>query len=98
MEKILIAIAALWILFELIEHVVFPLVWAFVTRKKRSVCGPTGMLGKVGVVEQWEGAEGRIYVNGELWQAVSDSPLSTGDKALIQDIKGLKVRVEPLKD
>jgi len=36
------------LLFELIEHVVFPLFWFIKERKRRSVCGVSGMLGKVG--------------------------------------------------
>ena len=36
------------LLFELIEHVVFPLFWFIMGRKRRSVCGVSGMLGKVG--------------------------------------------------
>ena len=53
------------------------------------------MLGKVAEVKQWQASEGRIFVNGELWRAVSDVPLSTGDKAIVQNVEGLTLRVKP---
>ena len=71
------------ILFELIEHVVFPLFWSIMGRKKKSVCGVTAMLGKVGEVKQWKKNEGKVFVNGQLWKAVSDVPLLRGDRVVI---------------
>ena len=55
------------------------------------------MLGKVGKVKYWRESGGQVFVNGELWRAVSDSPLSTGDRVVVQDVDGLTVRVIPLK-
>lgn len=81
--------------FEFIEHVVFPLIWYIKDRKKRSVCGPTGMLGKVGEIRYWQESEGQIFVNGELWRAVSRFPMSVGDRAVIQKVNGLTLSVMP---
>ena len=83
------------ILFELIEHVVFPLFWFIKSWKRKSVCGATGMLGKVGEVKQWKKDEGKVFVNGELWQAFSDAPLLPGDRVVIQNVEGLKLEVKP---
>jgi len=86
------------VLFELIEHVVFPLFWSIMARKRKSVCGVTGMLGKVGEVKQWEKNEGKVFVNGELWQAVSEVPLVPGDRVVIQKVEGLTLKVNYWKD
>ena len=83
------------VLFELIEHVVFPLFWSIMGRKRKSVCGVSGMLGKVGEVKQWQKNEGKVFVNGELWQAVSDVPLLPGDRVVIQNVVGLTLEVNP---
>ncbi len=80
-------------LFELIEHVVFPLVWFLKGRKRKSVCGASGMLGKVGEVKQWKKNEGKVFVNGELWKAVSGVPFSPGDRVVIQKVEGLTLEV-----
>jgi membrane-bound serine protease (ClpP class) len=81
------------VLFELIEHVVFPLFWFIKKRKRRSVCGVSGMSGKVGEVKQWKKNEGKVFVNGELWQAVSEVPLLPGDRVVIQSVEGLTLKV-----
>jgi membrane-bound serine protease (ClpP class) len=87
------------VLFELIEHVVFPLFWSIMAGKRKSVCGVTGMLGKVGEVKQWKKNEGKVFVNGELWQAVSEVPLVPGDRVVdIQNVEGLTLKVNYWKD
>jgi len=97
-KTILIALVVAFVLFEFVEHVVFPLVWFILGRKRRSISGAEGMLGKVVEVKQWYKTEGQVFVNGELWRAVSDVPLFKGDKALIHDVEGLTLRVEPFKE
>jgi membrane-bound ClpP family serine protease len=54
------------------------------------------MLGEVVEVKQWEGTEGQVSIKGELWRAVSEVPLLKGDKAVIQNVEGLTLRVNPL--
>jgi len=98
METIILTLVIGFVLFELIEHVVFPLFWFIKDRKRKSVCGVPGMLGKVGEVKQWRNNEGRVFVNGELWQAVSTAPLLPGDRVVIQNVKGLTLGVKPWED
>jgi len=86
------------LLFELIEHVVFPLFWFIKERKRRSVCGVSGMSGKVGEVKQWKKNEGKVFVNGELWKAVSEVPLLPGDRVVIQKVEGLTLEVNPWRE
>ena len=98
MKSAIILLAIGFLLFEFIEHVVLPLIWFIKNRKRRSVCGVTGMLGKVGEIKYWKESEGKIFVNGELWRAVSDFPLSAGDRVVIQKVDGLTVNVIPFKE
>ena len=98
MKNIIITLGIGVILFELIEHVVFPLFWFIKDRKKKSVCGVAGMLNKVGEVKQWQKTEGQVFVNGELWQAVSDAPLLPGDRVVIQKVEGLTLGVKPWRE
>jgi len=86
------------VLFEIIEHVVFPLIWYIKDRKKKSVCGATGMLGKVGEIRYWKESEGQVFVHGELWGAVSEFPLSEGDRVLVQKVDRLTLRVIPFRE
>lgn len=98
MKKVIIALVIGFVVFEIMEHLVFPLFWAIKNRNKRSVTGVTGMLGKVAKVKRWHNTEGQVLVNGELWTAVSDVPLLTGDKAVVQEVDGLTLKVKPLND
>ena len=98
MKNIIITLGIGVILFELIEHVVFPLFWFIKDRKKISVCGVAGMLGKMGEVKQWQKTEGQVFVNGELWQAVSDAPLLPGDRVVIQNVGGLTLGDKPWRE
>ena len=86
-----------FLLFEVVEHVVFPLVWAIKDRKRRSVCGESGMLEKVGEVRYWQESQGQVFVKGELWAAVSEFPLSAGDRVVVQKVDRLTLTVIPSK-
>jgi membrane-bound serine protease (ClpP class) len=97
-KELVIVLVGGFIAVEVIEHMVFPVFWFFKNRKKRSVCGVTGMLGKVAEVKHWEKTEGRVFINGELWKAFSDIHLFRGDKVVIQGVDGLTLRVKPFED
>jgi membrane-bound serine protease (ClpP class) len=86
-----------YILFELVEHVLFPLVWSLVTRNRKSLCGKEGMLGKMVEVRSWQDGEGRVLVAGELWNAASDDHLQPGDRAIVQRVDGLVLKIASSK-
>jgi len=96
-ETILLTLIIGFLLIELIEHVVFPIFWVIMGKKRKSVCGVSGMLGKVGEVKKWKKNEGKIFVNGELWKAVSEVPLLPGDRVVIQNVNGLTLEVKPCR-
>ncbi|MBU1055427.1 MAG: hypothetical protein KKC46_16635 [Proteobacteria bacterium] len=98
MKKIIFILVIGFLLFEFIEHVIFPMIWFIKDRKKKSVCGAEAMLGKTGVIKYWRESEGQLFVNGELWRAESDFLLSAGDRVVIQDVDGLTVNVIPFKE
>jgi membrane-bound ClpP family serine protease len=56
------------------------------------------MSGKVGEVKQWKKNEGKVFVNGELWKAVSEVPLLPGDRVVIQKVEGLTLEVNPWRE
>ena len=95
MENVITAVAIGFIVFEIVEHVAFPLFWSIKHRKRRSISGVTGMLGKVGKVKYWQKGEGKVIVGGELWWAVSSDTLVAGDKAVVERVEGLTLNVKP---
>ena len=57
-----------------------------------------GMIGKVVEIKRWNKTEGQVLVNGELWRAVCDVPLTQGNKAVILDIEGLTLKLKPYEN
>ena len=88
----------LLILYIVLENRVILPFWFIMGRKRKSVCGVSGMLGKVGEVKQWKKNEGKVFVNGELWQAVNEVHLLPGDRVVIQKVGGLTLEVNPWRE
>jgi membrane-bound ClpP family serine protease len=93
-EEIIITLVAGFVIFEIIEHIVFPLIWSFIQRRKGSPCDVSSMVGKVGEVKQWQNLEGKVFINGEIWNARSVIPLLLGDKAVIERVEGFVLTVK----
>ena len=98
LETILIVIVICFVVFELIEHVAIPLFWFILKGRKKSDDGVPGMIGKVVEIKQWNGTEGQVRINSELWRAVCDVPLTQGHKAVILDIEGLTLKLKPYEN
>ncbi|HIE33248.1 MAG TPA: nodulation protein NfeD, partial [Thermodesulfobacteriaceae bacterium] len=65
---------------------------------RRPVSGPEGLLGKEGYTISEVGPEGgQVFIEGEIWQAFSETPIppKTPIKVLVQE--GLKLKVKPLR-
>ena len=56
------------------------------------------MIGKVVEIKRWDKTEGQVLINGELWMAVCDVPLTVGRKAEIQSIEGLILNLKPYEN
>lgn len=57
--------------------------------------GFEGLLGEGGEVISWNNKDGKIFVHGEYWNAISDDPLNAGDKIEVVESKGnLEVKVK----
>jgi len=95
--KIFLFILLAYLLFEFVEHVVIPLFWLILKKKRRPMTGESGLIGEVCEVKEWNNTEGKVFVHGELWWATSEEPLSPGDKAEVQNVKGLTLKVKPHK-
>ncbi len=64
--------------------------------KKRPVSGMEGIVGAEGVVaEDMEspGEEGKVFIDGEYWNAVSEEPVKKGERIQVKGIKGLVLTI-----
>lgn len=66
------------------------------SRKRPVVTGSEALIGAEGEAVSWDGAEGRVRVQGEIWRARADTPLAAGKRIKIVGRDGLALRVEPI--
>jgi membrane-bound serine protease (ClpP class) len=93
--KILLIIIACYVAFELIEHLVLPLIWLVMGKKKKAVTGPSGLIGETAEVKDWHQFQGKVFVHGELWWAECDVPLKPGDRVVVEGVERLTLKVAP---
>jgi len=78
LKNMIITVIIIFIAIELIEHIIFPIVWSIFKGRKKSSYGVMGMIGKVVEIRRWNKTEGQVFINGELWSAVCVVPLPVG--------------------
>ena len=67
------------------------------SRSHGPMIGGEAIRKREGVVDDWDGREGWVIVEGERWRARSDKPLSPGDKVRVVEIEGLVLIVKQAK-
>jgi membrane-bound serine protease (ClpP class) len=65
------------------------------SRRRPVVTGKEGLLGAEGETVAWDGEEGRVRVNGEIWRARARLPLQPGARIKVINREGLVLVVEP---
>jgi len=93
LKEILIVGLTGFVVYEAVEHLLLPVYWLLRQRGRKSACGPAGMIGQKCVVKTWRGERGKVRYGAELWDAVSQSPLTPGSEAVILDVRGLTLQV-----
>jgi membrane-bound serine protease (ClpP class) len=68
---------------------------ALKARRNKMVSGAQGLIGETGVAQTALSPNGKIFVHGELWDAVSPSDISVGQSVVVREINGLLLQVEP---
>ncbi len=65
-------------------------------RRNKIVTGEQGLVGEIGIAESALAPAGKVFVHGELWDAVSAVPVSAGDRIVVRQVDGLTLRVDPV--
>jgi membrane-bound serine protease (ClpP class) len=65
-------------------------------RRNKIVTGAQGLMGETGVAQTSLSPQGKVFVHGELWDAIAASPLPTGQLVVVRRIDGLTLHVDPL--
>lgn len=63
-------------------------------RHKKPVSGAEGLLDEIGVANTDIANEGKVFIDGEYWDAWSDAPIKAGEKVKVVKVAGLKLKVQ----
>jgi membrane-bound serine protease (ClpP class) len=63
--------------------------------RRRPITGAEGMIGSIGIAKTDVNPRGQITVQGEIWEAVSQTPIRQGESAEVMSVEGLTVKVAP---
>ena len=70
------------------------IVWlAIRSQRLRVKAGKEGLVGEIGIVQETLDPEGKIFVHGELWKAVSREKIEVNEKVEVEAIQGLLLKV-----
>lgn len=65
-------------------------------RRNKIVTGEQGLVGEVGVAETALAPSGKVFVHGELWNAVASVTIPAGEHVVVREVDGMVLRVEPV--
>jgi membrane-bound serine protease (ClpP class) len=77
---------------------VFLMSIAMKARRNKVVTGEQGMIGEVAIVCAPLTPVGKVFVQGEIWNAVSPAHVEAGGKVVVRGVENLILRVEPVHE
>ncbi|PYX88711.1 MAG: serine protease [Acidobacteria bacterium] len=69
---------------------------ALKARRNKVVTGIQGLIGEVGTAQTALNPAGKVFVHGELWDAVSSTPVPAGQSVVVRSMDGFQLRVDPV--
>src|SRR5579884_3193300 len=68
---------------------------ALKARRNKVVTGEQGMIGEIGIVCSALSPAGKVFVQGELWDAISSAPVEPGRQVVVRQVENLVLHVDP---
>ena len=65
-------------------------------RRNKITTGEQGLIGEVGITQTPLAPAGKVFVHGELWDAVSPVSIPAGERVVVRRVEGLTLQVEPI--
>jgi len=73
---------------------VFLMTIAMKARANKIVTGSQGLIGEMGVAQTALAPQGKVFIHGELWDAMSSAGIPAGQQVVVREVDGLRLRVE----
>jgi membrane-bound serine protease (ClpP class) len=65
-------------------------------RRNKITTGEQGLIGEVGITQTPLTPAGKVFVHGELWDAVSSASIPAGERVVVRRVEGLTLQVDPI--
>jgi membrane-bound serine protease (ClpP class) len=65
-------------------------------RRNKITTGEQGLIGEIGITQTPLAPAGKVFVHGELWDAVSPVSIPAGERVVVRRVEGLTLQVEPI--
>jgi membrane-bound serine protease (ClpP class) len=65
-------------------------------RRNKITTGEQGLIGEIGITQTPLSPAGKVFVHGELWDAVSPVTIPAGERVVVRRVEGLTLQVEPI--
>jgi membrane-bound serine protease (ClpP class) len=66
-------------------------------RRNKVTTGVQGLVGEIGVTRSALVPEGKVFVHGELWDAIAPAGVAAGTQVVVKSVDGLRLTVEPVR-
>ncbi len=77
---------------------IFGIVMAIRAQTRSTLTGREGLVGEVGEARSDLAPKGRVFVHGEIWNAISDTPVAKGAPVRVCRVHGMQLIVESTSD
>jgi membrane-bound serine protease (ClpP class) len=74
---------------------VFLMSIALRARANKVVTGAQGLLGGIAVARTALSPLGKVFIHGEIWDAISSNPVLPGQSVIVRQVDGLQLHVDP---
>jgi membrane-bound serine protease (ClpP class) len=68
---------------------------ALKARANKVVTGAQGLVGEIGTAQSELSPEGKVFVHGEVWDAVASGNVAAGQIIVVRSVNGLQLQVDP---
>ncbi len=65
-------------------------------RRGKVTTGPQGLVGETAIARTALAPQGKVFVHGELWNAVASAEVAEGEEVRVSRVEGLVLHVDPL--
>ncbi|HJT68691.1 MAG TPA: nodulation protein NfeD [Terriglobales bacterium] len=77
---------------------VFLMSIALRARRNKITTGVEGLVGEVGIAQTALAPAGKVFVHGEIWDAVATGNVLVGEKVVVQKVDGLQLKVDSVNE